>query len=201
MPRRGLAIITAVVALNAGAYLLVNHYRLRPPVELPLTRLDRVIPFLPWTVWPYVILLALDVVLPMSLRTRVVFRDTLVGYGIAMALNFSIWIIFPTVYPRPAFSGEPSVTTAAYNVLVAVDSPSCCFPSGHITIPVVAAWGVGREYPHLRGPLAIMLGLLATTVLTTKQHYLVDIPSGLATAAIGIAFARSRLGAGKAKEV
>jgi len=35
--------------------LLANHYPLIAPAYLPLTPLDRAIPFLVWTVWPYLL--------------------------------------------------------------------------------------------------------------------------------------------------
>ena len=73
--------------------------------------------------WPYLLLLASDVVVPLALRTRAVFGSTLVAYGVAISLNFIGWTLFPTLYPRPPLPTEPSLTNAAYAWLVAVDSP------------------------------------------------------------------------------
>jgi hypothetical protein len=183
--------LAPVAALNTAGYLLINHHHLRPPIELPLSALDRAIPFWPWTVWPYAVLLLVDVLLPLALRNRAIFFDTLAAYSVAILLNFAIWALFPTSYPRPTSpAGGGFMTTAAYHLLVAIDSPASCFPSGHITIPIVAVWGLGREHPRLKAGLWIGLSLLAVTVLTTKQHYVVDVAGGLATAWIGIAVVR-----------
>jgi hypothetical protein len=197
---RNALLIGPFVALNTAGYLLLNHYHLRPPIELSLSALDRAIPFLPWTVWPYALLLASDVVLPLALRDRMVFRDTLVAYVVAIAINFAVWTTLPTIYPRPAAPAEATITTAAYNLLVAIDSPASCFPSGHITIPAVACWGFTREWPRAGVAVWGGLALLALTVLTTKQHYLVDVLGGGGTAMLGVAVARRRAAATRAQE-
>jgi hypothetical protein len=189
-----LRVLIPLAAVNTAGYLLLNQHPLRPPSPLPLSFADRVIPFLPWTVWPYALLLLSDVALPLLLRTRRVFRDMLVAYGAAIPLNFLGWACFPTTYPRPAAPAASSLTGAAYALLVAVDTPACCFPSGHITIPALACWGVGREQPGLRPYLYGAFALLALSVLTTKQHYVVDVLGGLGTALAGVALARWRAG-------
>lgn len=184
---RNLRVIVPIAVVNTSGYLLLNAYPLSAPRLLPLTWLDRAVPFLPWTVLPYAALLFSDVVLPLFLRDREVFRRMLVAYGLAIGANFLVWAVFPTAILRPPVPSGDSVAEALYRLLVAVDGAGNCFPSGHVTIPAVAVWGLALERPRLRVPLWGGLAVLSLTILTTKQHYLADLFGGLGTAALGIA--------------
>lgn len=172
--------------VNSSIYYWLNQHPLRAPRELPLTAIDRAVPFVPLTLWPYLILMLPDLVLPLALRAREIFRDTLIAYVIAIASNMTIWSLWPTVYPRPAAPSGDDLTSVCFRIMVEVDSPANCFPSGHITIPAVACWGLAREHPKHRGLIWATLLLFSVTVLTTKQHYFVDILGGFGTAFWGI---------------
>jgi membrane-associated phospholipid phosphatase len=187
---RKLLIVAALAAVTTVIYARLNQHPLRPPILLPRSFVDRALPFWPWTVWPYLLLLSMDVVLPLGLRDPRRFRAMLVAYAVAMPINIAFWALVPTIYPRPPLPGGGSLSEAAYAFLVAHDTPACCFPSGHITIPAVACWSLGQEHPRLRAPLFAVTALLMLSVLTTKQHYLLDVLGGLGTAAAGIAVAR-----------
>ena len=185
-PLRNAAVVVPLALINSAGYLLLNQYHLRAPIELPLSPLDRAIPFVAWTMWPYLVLMLLDVVVPLALRDRQVFRETIFAYVVAIALNFVFWTLLPTTYPRPAPPSGDSITEAAFRIMVSVDSPASCFPSGHITIPAVACWGFVREHPKLRLVVWVIFLLFSLTVLTTKQHYVADILGGLGTALVGV---------------
>jgi membrane-associated phospholipid phosphatase len=183
---RNLRAIVPLAVVNTAGYLLLNAHPLAPPRLLPLTPVDQAIPFLVWTVWPYAALLLCDVALPLLLRDREVFRRVLVAYGLAIAANFLVWAAFPTIIARPPAPAGASLGEAAYRLLLAVDGAGNCFPSGHVTIPAVAVWGVALERRRLRAPLWAALAVGSLSILTTKQHYLADLLGGFATAALGI---------------
>ena len=156
------------------------------PRPLPLTVVDRAVPFLVWTVWPYAALLLSDLVLPLFVRDPRVFRRALAAYGLALGLNFLVWAAFPTTMHRPQVPGGGSPSEALYRLLVAVDGAGNCFPSAHVTIPAVAVWALARERPRWRAPLWAGLALASLSIHTTKQHYLADLAGGFATAALGV---------------
>jgi membrane-associated phospholipid phosphatase len=183
---RKVAIVGVLALVNSAGYWWLNH-NLRAPEQLPLTALDRATPFLPWTMWPYLALFVSDVILPLALRNRRVFHDVVFAYVIAILSNVVIWNLIPTTYPRPPPPSGSSITDAAFRIMVSLDTPNVCFPSGHITIPAVGCWGLVREHPRLRGAVWTTFALLSLTVLTTKQHYAVDLLGGFGTALFGIA--------------
>ncbi|MFM8468579.1 MAG: cytochrome P450, partial [Limisphaerales bacterium] len=171
-----------VGALYSG-YQVTNRWHWWPPVTLPLTWLDRAVPLLEWTVWPYLVL-AGCIFLPLLLQDRHVFRRCMVALGCGYSVNLLIFAVWPTMLPR---EGLPDGWHhAAFAWLYAVDTPANCFPSGHITAPFIAFHALAREHRHWRGRLWLVFAMLCPTILTTKQHYVVDLLGGLATGMFGV---------------
>lgn len=184
-------ILPKALVLAAG-YQLTNRWHWRPPALLPLTALERAIPFWAWTVWPY-LLLALSILLPCGLRDEKLLRRTVIALLCAESLNFLIYLSFPTMYPRPSLvelQHADALTALACQWLWQLDPPNNCFPSGHITGPALGYWAFAQAQPRWRGLLWTLFALLALSTLTTKQHYLVDLPAGLLTASIGLWLSR-----------
>lgn len=187
---RNCAAILPIGALATFGWIALNVLHVRPATRLPLTPVDRAIPFLTWTIFPYLLLLASDALLPLFVRTWETFRATLVAYVASTALNFAIWIAWPVAYVRPPLPAGDSLADSLYRLMVSIDGGVSCFPSGHVTVPFVMVWGLTRDWPRARVWLWTWFWLSAPTILTIKQHYAIDLLAGLATAAFGIAVAR-----------
>jgi hypothetical protein len=187
---RNLPLVAPVAIGQLAVYWLLNHYPLLPPRALPLTALDRCIPFWPWTVWPYLSLHVIAVIGALSVRDRRVFLRLLVSYAISMGIVFALFALWPTHCVRPAPPADPAVTSSVYRWLVSVDTPQCCFPSAHIVLPVLASAALWAD--RRRGGIWpwLLTGACLPTILTTKQHYVWDLLGGLAVAAVGIVVAR-----------
>lgn len=157
-----------------------------PPNLLPLTTLDQAIPLLPWTIWIYgsgskAALLAWLTVPDARWGRRLLW--TIAVCAAVASLAFFAW---PTTYPRDLFplpAGD-SATLRELADLRRADSPSNCFPSLHVAL----AWGVALNWAGwLRArsrwaaalPIVWAVGVSLGT-LTTKQHYVVDVPAGMA---------------------
>lgn len=169
-------------------YILTNHFPLLEPHYLPLTALDNAIPFLVWTVVPYFILV-LGMYFIAFVNNRENFLAAITALTIAVCINYTIYLIFPTTIDRPPVPTQTGITYDLYRWLISIDTPGNCLPSGHITSPAIGCWYLSRHKTKLRIPILVVFSLLAATTLTTKQHYLIDIPAGLVTATIGILIA------------
>lgn len=174
-----------VIGVLYVAYQLANRWHWRPPSFLLLTALDRAIPLLEWTVWPYLLLAGcmglIGLVRDPALYARAV-RALLLAYPI----NLVIFMLWPTTYPRVEFVPGTGLNHAAFGFLFAIDTPASCFPSGHITAPFIGFWAVARENPRWRFGIWGAFALLCPTILTTKQHYAVDLLGGLAIGLFGV---------------
>ena len=183
--RHRLLAILAVVALNTTLYLLINAHPTRTPMLLPTTALDEAIGWHAWTIWPYWLLLCINPFLALGLRTKAMLWTAFRAYALAMGLNMVVWLAWPTRIVRPALPDEVvGATRRAWEILFALDEPNTCFPSGHITIPVVVMIAFAVQHPASRRWIWLP-ALLFPTILTTGQHYAIDMLGGAATALVG----------------
>jgi hypothetical protein len=188
--RRNVPAVLLLALVNTAAYVALNRAHFVTPRALPLTALDRALPFWPWTSGPYLLLLFSDLLLPSLLIDRALFRRVVVAMLLSMTINLVLWALIPTVYPRPA--APPSTTWGAglYNALMGLDTPANCFPSAHISLPTVTCWGVTRQYPRAAAGVWVGFAVLSLSILTTKQHYVADLLGGLVSGALAIASSR-----------
>jgi hypothetical protein len=100
-PGRRVAVILPLASANMAIYLALNWHPLRAVRELPMTVLDRALPLLPWTVWPYMVLLLADLALPFLMRRDETFVRMIRCYGVTVLLNIAGWALLPVAYPRP----------------------------------------------------------------------------------------------------
>lgn len=184
--REKAVIITPFMFLYASVYLFLNHFPVEAPNLLPMLQIDQDIPFLVWTVYPYSVLLASGILLPLFIRSRELIYRTMSAYVVSLAINATIWALYPTTYPRPAAPVGGSLTEAYYLLMMQMDTPLNCLPSGHITSPAVMAWAVARENPRYAKAIWMSYAILAVSVLTTKQHYFWDIVAGMGCAALAV---------------
>lgn len=187
--RNALVWIPLTSVLYVG-YQVTNRFHLVDPMPLPMSGIDRDMPFLLWTVWPYFVLIG-ALYLPLWLRDGAVLRRACWALVVAVCCNLAIWTLAPTTFPRPPTPEGDSLTHLAYRWLVGIDTPANCFPSGHITSATIGCWALAVERPRWRWSIWSAFAVLALSVLTTRQHYAIDILGGMGTAGLGIALTRA----------
>lgn len=189
-----LAILACYGASKIGA---LGPYRL-----LPMTAIDEAIPFVPWTIWIYgtatwACFLAWAIV-PSRLEARRLWASI----ALAAIGCCTIFILFPTTYPRSAFPTPDDGTATALELadLRAADTAANCLPSLHVALAaVMALCGLSFRFerPMVRRAIALLCIAWGTAVaistLTVKQHYLVDVPSGALVGALAVWIARRAL--------
>jgi len=182
-------IFIVVTLIMYSGYQLTSRFQLTEPTVLPQTAFDKSIPFLIWTVWPYLILAAFAF-LPILLRDKFLIIRAAFAIIIAVGINTIIYFIFPTIINRAASPEVTDLSTFAYNWLCNIDTPNNCLPSGHITNACIGFWALAKENKKYSILLWIIFALLGFTIFTTKQHYFWDLPAGLATAFTGITLSK-----------
>lgn len=163
------------------SYTLTGAYPQFRPFSPPLTVVDDLVPFLPWTVWIYMSHIAI-------LFTGWWFivkseTGTRVYWAIVMCSVLSaIWFwCMPSELPRRTLfeiDADP-VTRAMWAFLLSADHPTNCFPSLHVTMASLSAIGLAatnNRFWVIAGPLWALA--IAITTLTTDQHVLVDVIAG-----------------------
>jgi membrane-associated phospholipid phosphatase len=198
-----LALAVVATLVHALLYGIPNRIHLAPPVELPMTWLDRAIPFLPLTLWLYLsdYLLVFAAFLlcgrPGSTARFIYAFFTVVGVA---TLVHWLW---PTAYPRALYP-MPEEASSFMRWTVArfreLDSPASCLPSLHVAAAFLSAFAVVGEGDRRAPALLVWAALIWGSTLTAKQHYVVDGVAGLllAVAVWALFYAKPRLSRGAA---
>jgi membrane-associated phospholipid phosphatase len=185
MPRgaRGLFVAAvATVVLCAAMYWLPQYWHRGEPALLPLTTVDRAIPFWPVSGVLYFgafVLLLLTFIALWTDRERA--TCFLYACLLAQVLGMLCFLLWPTAYPRELYP-LPASTSRLGATLVAWcrsnDLALNCLPSLHVSTVVICVLALRGSRWFL---LALLAGLpLALSTLTFKQHYVLDVMAGAA---------------------
>lgn len=179
----GGALSIATMVITLSGYLICKQQPFFAPVRLPLTELDRAIPFLPWTVWIYSsmsqAIFAAWVLVP---NVRMAWRF-LVAMTIAAVICWFFFAFFPTTYPRELFPLPLTVDSSVLELanVRRLDDPSNCFPSLHVALACCVALTMlefDLGWPA-RATIVLWCISINLSTLTTKQHYVADVLGGL----------------------
>jgi len=184
--RLKIALTLALNLLFWGGYGYLGHHALFPLRAVPLTALDRSVPFqpFPWA-WIYLSQYIFVPALPWLLTARQAIRRYAVGVLIMSLASFSIFLFLPTPGPRPLEVGDDF----AMRTVATYDGALNACPSLHAVFLVymaLLAWRMfGRHAPLLTAGTSFLWGTaILYSTLATKQHYVLDLVLG---AVLGVA--------------
>lgn len=147
--------------------------------------MDRIIPFLPWTIWIYLSDLILPWVAFQGAKDFHNLNDIVKSYFILILTTAIVFFLFPTTFPRMDFalSGQESIHAWALVFFRTIDAPTNCAPSLHVSVCFMSAFIYIREQREKLPFFLIWAVAIAISTMTTKQHYFFDVwtGAGLAT--------------------
>lgn len=158
-----------------------------PARTLPATAIDQWVPFSPGWIYVYGSVALLVPLAPVLATTRHDLARYATGLALLCVPCFVIFLLVPIVGPRP----DLHPTSGLYGWIVSVDRPSNSLPSLHAGLAAYSLLYidrvVGRTLSASRRGLvcgaATTWGLLILySTLATKQHWLLDLPAGVAAA-------------------
>jgi hypothetical protein len=180
---RKLLLLVLLAPLLNLCYFLPQWAPLFAGHLIPMTAIDRAVPFEPDWVLPYLSMYIFLLLPPLLAYTT----DQLRRYAIGMAIMFVTaalcFFLYPITYPRPAL---PASANVIYRLIVHVDQPINSLPSLHAGMTIYAILFAARIFaadpPRRRRFLLAISCLWAAIIfygtLATKQHYFVDLPAG-----------------------
>ena len=183
-------IVLPVTIVHSLVYRFLSFNSLFPPRLLESTAVDRWLPFLVWTIWPYLAMVGLSVAGPLSVRQARVFRMLATAYVISIVILLLFYLFLPTAIERAVRTAvRGSWTWFAYRQFTEGLGNGGCFPSGHIVFPMLACWALYRD--RRRGAVLIsgLTAAASVSILTTKEHVAWDWLGGIVVGAIAIAAA------------
>lgn len=162
-------------------YQATNRWPLLEPRELPLSWLDRAIPFEPAFLPAYVGYLPLYWWTVMRSRNDDEVNRLLYFSYLQLLLCLPFFLLFPVTMPRHLYyQGEPFNWADVFWRWF--DGPNNCFPSLHVSNALMMAYfNARRPWPILHLTLSALV--IASTLLV-KQHYAVDVAAGAGVFAV-----------------
>jgi hypothetical protein len=168
-------------------YFLPQWADWRPPGRLPMTAIDRLVPFDPGWVYVYVSMYVMLVVPPLlTYRGGALWRYT-IGATVMFLGATVAFLLWPVEFPRPTL---PVDGPWMYRVVVSIDRPVNSIPSLHAGIVGYTLFFAGRalaDLPRTARRAILFVGTLWSALilygtLATKQHYFLDLPPGIVLA-------------------
>jgi len=153
-----------------------------------MTAFDLAVPFLPEYIWIYhSILPVIAVTMFLLVQTKRIFMTTFWSFVVAGLVLNTFYLVFPSFYPRTDFE----ITTISEFLLDftrRVDGANNTFPSTHVTFSWILFWGVfyskkAQLFKGLKSLYLLWAIGVSLSTLVLKQHYAVDVLSGISLAA------------------
>lgn len=164
------------------AYFDLLHHPIFPVSVMPLTALDRLIPFEPralplyLSIWVYVSLP------PALLTTRRALGAYAVDIGLTCLAGLLVFYFWPSAVPASSVDWSLS---PALGQLKAVDAAGNACPSLHVATAAFSCCWLAHLLRRLQAPRGVLLlnaiwfvGI-AWSTLATRQHVVIDVVAGL----------------------
>lgn len=180
-------------ATFCAAYWLCNRYTSdRRDIGTAVFAWEHAIPFVDWTIVPY---LSIVLLFPLSFFAGSeprAFRRHLQQLALALVISVVCYLLCPLrmTFERPPVGG---LLGLLFDALATFDMPYNRAPSLHISVLVIL-WA--RFSAALGGWASALLhawcALIGVSVLTTYQHHFIDVPAGLLVAGLCITWTARR---------
>jgi membrane-associated phospholipid phosphatase len=145
--------------------------------------IDLNVPFLPWSVLVYMSEYFYFAFVYILLRDYDNINKYLYSFFLLQVVSCGIFVVYPTIYPRENFpvpNDLPQWLQATWMWLRTQDAATNCFPSLHVSSVYLSAFAfLAENRRKLFWTFFVWSTAIALSTLTTKQHYLADIVSGL----------------------
>ena len=173
--------LSFLIFLTYSLYIpLTNYTRSLVPVDVSM-RVDELIPLDPQWIVVYAMIYFIAVIPLFVVWDPRLFRRVFLAFLTLEIISFMLFILVPVhMNLRPPISevtGDDFFSWAT-RLCYVVDHPTCCFPSLHVGVSVLAAlccWKVDRVVGRYT---LLIAGLISLSTLMIKQHFLADVLLG-----------------------
>jgi hypothetical protein len=162
-------------------YQFTNRIHFSEPQLLAFGAVDKIMPFLPWTVWIYFLEYLMFICAYFGLRSNELITRYFYAYMAILILSCVVFVIYPVTFPRADYPvvGN-SISDSAMNFLrTYMDSPANCLPSLHVSSCFISSFCFLKESKPKAYFYSFISLLVSIATMTTKQHYFIDVWTAL----------------------
>lgn len=170
--------LVALGLLVSVPYFTIQHHAIFSAHVVPLTALDRIVPFFQPATYVYVSLYTL-LALPLLLaRHERNLRQTALGFAWIACVSNVLYLMWPTAIPFAMSSGQ--ATDALLRLVRAADTNLNACPSLHASLAIYCALCCARllKSRSQRAGIWTWTFLVLAATLLTKRHVVIDLLSG-----------------------
>ena len=163
-------------------YFWCQRNSIRTPRRL-LSTIDKRIPYKPSWVWIYSFLYYPAILaVNLTIETSQEFIQVALSYLALLFFQMTFFMILPVETPAHwrSYNKGRGASERLLAFVQSIDGPANCFPSMHCSVASMTALYLAPEIGPIAWAFAILIGL---SCLFTKQHYVADVPAGLALGA------------------
>lgn len=152
-----------------------------------LTEYDLAIPLMTEFIWIYhSIFPAIILSMILLVKTKEVFLNTFWAAMLATVILNISYLFFPSFYPRVDFD-VASLSDALLVWTRQIDGAHNTFPSGHVSFAWLLCIGIwntimARDFAYIKWVYFLWALGVSLSTLVLKQHYIVDVVSGIVLA-------------------
>lgn len=177
------SVITIFITFS---YFMIQNLVPFSPLDLTLP-IDEHLPFIPEFIWIYHTLVpVLMVSCIFIIKKKNTFYTSCLSFIITASVLNIFYVLMPSFYPREDFIIEGAASWLV-SLTREIDGSNNTFPSGHVALSWLLAFiiqqtEIAKKSVTVRSAFYLWASLIAMSTLFLKQHYIVDVISGIALA-------------------
>lgn len=179
------ALLVGGVFVVYTLYYPVTHYAIGlSPLDMS-TWVDQQLPLSLMWILVYAMIYPATITPLFAVKDPIAFRQTAFAFFISALIGLVCFVLFPVhMSLRPELASVPGEGFLSWGVQLcyAVDKPSGCFPSLHVTYATIAALECARAGRSLGRVMWVIAILIDLSTMLVKQHFLADVLAGTALA-------------------
>lgn len=169
-----------IMGMWALGYCLPNALNtLRPCTMAWAASWESSIPYLGWTLLPYLSMNPLYAYCPFRCESRAELRTLVRRLAAAIGVAATFFILWPTRLPESKPDPVTELDRVFYR-LANIDFPNNCFPSLHVAFAIIMASVYMRPFTGvLRWAVGGWFAMIALSTVLARQHFVLDASAGL----------------------
>ena len=183
------SVVTAqiiLLAVQAALYFGIQPFE--GPAHDMSTGIDGKIPFIPWTIFIYILWFPLIIFFPMMVHhfSQALYLRHMIALAIDIILSCVIYLVYPTSFMRP----RPEKTALGWimRFVYTVDfKGKNCMPSMHCSmcfLMIFTSLTLIGVIPAAAVCIIVVCLLIAAATVLTKQHVVIDVAAGFGMAVL-----------------